>query len=501
MTENDARVLLRELQTRQIELEAQNAGLRNALVQADDNLARYVELYDYSPVGCVVLDGSGTIVQANIAAGELLGIERGKLAGKRFEPMIVSRDRPSFRAFLEKLFNGCDRVSCELTLGHQGKVRYLLVEARMDEAGETCRVGLTDITGRKLVEEDLRRSETRFRYLADGGRALIWTCGPDRHCDYFNRPWLEFTGRSMEQERGDGWTDGVHPEDLERCLQTYATAFERREKFSMIYRLRRYDGVYRWIIDEGTPSLDESGNFIGYIGHGLDITEIKQSKEDLIESYHGLEKLATLLEDVREQEQNRIARELHDEMGAVLTSLNIHVSLLAQKVPARMKRLKSEADALVNLVSKGIQAMRHTVAKLRPSLLDEIGLKFAIERYAHEFLCTTNIDLELRLPDDLVLDGTRSAAIFRIVQESLTNITKHSQASKVSVVLSEWDGSLMLTVRDNGKGFDPRQKTRSLGLIGIRERAALVGGKAEISSAPGKGTTVRASFPQLSRTE
>ncbi len=131
------------------------------------------------------------------------------------------------------------------------------------------------------LQAALAESEQHFRTLADSGHALIWTSGLDKHCNYFNRVWLDFTGRSPEQEFGDGWTAGVHPDDIGQCLDTYVKAFDRREPFSMEYRLRRHDGEYRWLLDEGKPRHDTQGNFLGYIGHCLDITERRQAEAEI----------------------------------------------------------------------------------------------------------------------------------------------------------------------------------------------------------------------------
>ncbi|MFW6283909.1 MAG: PAS domain S-box protein, partial [Desulfosalsimonas sp.] len=126
---------------------------------------------------------------------------------------------------------------------------------------------------------ELQESEQHFRNMADSGSALIWTADVDKQCDYFNRAWLEFTGRSLSQEKGSGWIQGVHPEDRDRCMEIFSRAFDRHERFSMIYRLRRHDGQYRWIQDDGSPRYDFNGQFIGYIGHCLDITDFKQAQE------------------------------------------------------------------------------------------------------------------------------------------------------------------------------------------------------------------------------
>jgi PAS domain S-box-containing protein len=149
-----------------------------------------------------------------------------------------------------------------------------------------------DITERKRAELSLRESERRFRMMADAAPVMIWMAGPDKGCNYFNAGWLAFTGRSREQETGSGWVEGVHPDDVERCIQRYSQAFDGRESFEMEYRLRRFDGEYRWILDLGTPLHEEDGRFIGYIGSCYDITDRKRAEGDrmllasVVESSH-----------------------------------------------------------------------------------------------------------------------------------------------------------------------------------------------------------------------
>ncbi|MEI7727958.1 MAG: PAS domain S-box protein [Verrucomicrobiota bacterium] len=161
-------------------------------------------------------------------------------------------------------------------------------------------VFVTNITARKLAEAALQESEAHFRALADSGQALVWAAGLDKKCHYFNRPWLEFTGRTLEQEWGDGWAKGVHPDDLPNCLRTYGEAFDRRERFSMDYRFRRFDGVYRWIHDNGTPHYNSQGEFIGYIGHCLDITDLKHAEALLHQTLNQVRHLNEVLLAIRD---------------------------------------------------------------------------------------------------------------------------------------------------------------------------------------------------------
>src|SRR5437764_13902357 len=136
-----------------------------------------------------------------------------------------------------------------------------------------------DITKRKIAEEELRESEARFRTVADAAPVLIWMSGPDKLCTFFNKGWLDFTGRKLEQELGNGWIEGVHADDFAHCLDSYKNSFDAHQPFTMEYRLRRSDGEYRWVLDSGTPRFAPNGAFLGYIGSCIDITERKRGEE------------------------------------------------------------------------------------------------------------------------------------------------------------------------------------------------------------------------------
>ena len=171
--------------------------------------------------------------------------------------------------------------------------------AFLDDALAGIAIGLVVLLyerRRQRAIDNLRESEERFRLVANTAPVMIWMSGTDKLCTYVNQPWLDFTGRSMDCELGSGWAEGIHPEDLQRCLDTFTQSFDRREEFRMEYRLQRYDGEYRWVFDHGVPRFDQNGSFIGFIGIGVDVTDRKETEQALQQANRVLEERTAALQ-------------------------------------------------------------------------------------------------------------------------------------------------------------------------------------------------------------
>lgn len=275
--------------------------LREARAQLANSQQTAADIVRHMPSGLFVYDvtaaGELILSSGNQAAEEVTGVEIEKSLGKTFHELWPGEEGARLmQRFLDAYQSG-DVV-------HETEVHY--IDDRIEGffrihafrlPGSRLAVGFEDITERKRAEKALCESELRYRTLADTGCALIWTSGLDKKCDYFNKVWLAFTGRTLEQELGDGWTEGVHPDDLARCIQTYVSAFDKREPFSMTYRLRHCDGHYRWLQDDGAPRFDDAGNFIGYIGHCFDVTGRLEAEEALKQSEERHRHLYHLLAD------------------------------------------------------------------------------------------------------------------------------------------------------------------------------------------------------------
>jgi PAS domain S-box-containing protein len=240
-----------------------------------------------APSGMVMSASDGTIVLVNSRAEELFGYGRKELLGKSIETLLPEVARPRHPE-LRKEFLGepqarpmgrGQEVSARRQDGTQFPVEVGLNPIETEE-GTWILNSIVDITGRKRTEEALRESEERFRNMADTAPVMIWVAGPNKRCTFFNKTWLDFTGRTMEQEQGDGWAESVHPDDLDRCIATYSSSFEARRRFRMEYRLRRADREFRWVLDDGVPRFTPGGIFAGYIGSCIDITEERRAEEE-----------------------------------------------------------------------------------------------------------------------------------------------------------------------------------------------------------------------------
>lgn len=261
-------------------------GVRQAEEARRISEHRFSQFFSTLPEYCYMTSATGEILDVNPAACDGLGYKREELLGKPLSSLYAPDSARRLIDLVDKLKRTNTLHNEEMVvLTKAGKRRTILLNAGgvKDTNGNVAYVASVqvDITQRKKIIQTLEESEKRFRLVANAAPVMIWMSGPDKLCTYFNQPWLEFTGRSLQAEMGNGWAENVHPEDLSSCLETYGKAFDRREPFEMEYRLRRHDTEYRWVVDLGTPRFLRDGSFAGYIGSCIDITERKLAQESL----------------------------------------------------------------------------------------------------------------------------------------------------------------------------------------------------------------------------
>ncbi len=242
-------------------------------------------LYELSPLGIALTDMNGRYIEFNEAFRKITGYPVDELKELDYWTLTPQEYEGQEAAQLDSLSRlgryGPYVTECRQKNGNLIPIQLNGTLIAGKDGKKYIWSIVEDITERKAAELQTRESELQYRTLANSGQALIWTSGTDKLCNYYNNVWLNFTGHSLEDEVGRSWTEGVHPDDINRCVAVYESAFDRRENFSMDYRLRRHDGEYRWLQDDGCPRFNSQGEFIGYIGYCLDITERKRTEENL----------------------------------------------------------------------------------------------------------------------------------------------------------------------------------------------------------------------------
>ncbi len=375
---------------------------------------------------------------------------------------------------------------------------------------------------RHQVEEVLREKEKNYGTLMNSGRALVWTAGEDKLCNYFNSIWLEFTGRTLQQEMGNGWTDGVHPEDLQQCLDTYVNAFDRREKFSIEYRLRRHDGEYRWILDDGCPRYNTKGEFIGYIGHCLDITDRKQLETQYLhaQKMEAIGQLAGgVAHDFRNQltviqgfasmllHRSRVTEEGQKDVEEILKAVRRSATITNQLLI--FSRKESIHLETVNL-NESIRAM----ARLLPQMIGE-DIRLLI--ISSPKACWANVDPGLfqQAIMNMVVNArhamphggklTVETGRAELTIQALRGIPNASPGDYVVVTIS--DTGAGMDAKTQQHIFDPFFTTKEvgagtgMGLAMVYGFVAQSKGFIQVDSKPGKGSTFRLYFPMVQPVE
>jgi PAS domain S-box-containing protein len=361
-----------------------------------------------------------------------------------------------------------------------------------DAGGAVVGVGTvaTDITERKLAEQALREQRTLLAEAQKLAGLGSWEWDPASGRVSWSDEMYAIYGVSAQAFRPsfESYLERIHPEDRARAASTVALALMDHRPFSMDERIVRPDGAVRQLRSHGEVVRDEAGRPLKVVGACMDVTEQKMAEA-------ALRALTRRLVQAEETERRRIARELHDRVGQNLSALNINLDILLGHLGEGELRRRLE-DSL-KLVDGTLQSIENVMADLRPALLDEYGLAAALEWYGKEYSQRTGIRVAIAARQgDNGLRPEASVALFRIAQEALNNAAKHSSAKRITVELEERDGELVLSVSDDGKGFDPLNAPRGRwGMTTMRERAEAAGGRLSVDSAPGSGTTVRATLP------
>lgn len=474
---------------RTAELAASEREFRTLAESLPDNLARY--------------DTQGRIVYMNSRLEAFLGYSFKEKAGKRPLERSGGDTFAEYQAHLEAVIATGQPSELELAFSNRNEgicCHHIRFIAERDEQGEivgALTIG-RDITMMKTIENELKEREQRYREIFDNaveGMYLLEVTEDGRFRNIDINPALAAsTGIAREAMIGRFVDDTVSEEVGRLIVEKYRRVVDHGKTLTESIELDLPSGK-RCYYSTITP-IYYDGRIHRLIGISRDISELKRAECELEESRTQLRGLVASREATREEERKYIAREVHDELGQVLTGLQLNISVLKHRFATDTPMLLAHLKDTMMLTDRALAVARNVATALRPASLD-MGIVSALEWLADRFGSNTGINCQVYIEDkDICLDEVHAIALFRIVQESLTNISRHARADQIEIRLSRDRGDYVLKVRDNGAGFDASaKKENSFGLLGIRERVQMLGGKLVINSQPGYGTEIDVHMP------
>jgi PAS domain S-box-containing protein len=456
----------------------------------------------------IATDADFNVTAWNPAAAQLYGWKSDEVMGRWVTEVIRPEMSCEVRAEAIEIVNRVGGYESEI-IHHRRDGTPVWVHAHTitlrDEAGRiTGYVSVNrDITKRKRAEEALRQSEERFRRYFELGLIGMAITSPAKGFTEVNDHLCDLLGYDRQELLRLTWLELTHPDDMYADLTEFNRAMAGEiDGYSIDKRFIRKDGqvIHATIAVSCLRGPDGAVDY--FMALLQDITERQRAEEQLKNSNEALHALAARLQAVREEESLRIAREIHDDLGSALTALKIDLAWINKRLArTRNEAVRERLKRMADLIDETAQKVRSIATELRPSLLDHLGLAAAIEWQTKEFERRTEIKCRIvSLAEDVALEAEKAIAVFRIFQEILTNIARHSQATLVKISLEAHD-EIVLHVTDNGRGIRPSDLSASdsLGLLGMRERAMVFNGRVDITSAERQGTTVTVRIPRVIR--
>ena len=460
------------------------------------------KLIDSLPGVFYFFDINGRFIRWNKQLEKVTGYSAEEIANMHPADFFDAKEKNYVVERIQGMFQkGVNDADANLITRDGKKIPYFFKTVLIDYEGGPCLLGNgIDITERKRAETELRASEQKYKLLFESNPLPMWMLSlPDYKFIDVNSAALLQYGYTREEFLNLSVLDLRPAEEIEKFKASTSTDF-RGVHHAGIWRHKRKNGTIMYV-DIVTHDILYKGQQRRLV-LANNITEKHSAEEKLKESYEAIRTLTGYLQNVREEERLHISREIHDELGQLLTVLKMDVSWLNKRIEPDNIPAKEKLSEILSLVDTTVKSVRRIASELRPSLLDDLGLYAAMEWHLEEFERRSGITKELIIPEtELELPDTLKIGIFRIFQESLTNVARHSGAKNVSVSLLQKDNQLILTIRDNGIGFEeePMTTQKTLGLLGMKERSMMMGGQYKITSVKGEGTTVTVIIP-LSKT-
>jgi PAS domain S-box-containing protein len=478
-------------------------GLRKRIAEfdkAEESEEKFVKIFQTSPDAVAISRNSdGAYLDVNEGFSKLSGYPREELIGHSPLPGDLNlwmsvEDRETFVATLQETG---EALGIEIQFRRKdGAIRTGILSARvLDVKGETCHISIvSDTTEQKRAEDALRQSEERHRIIIQTAMDGFWMVDMEGRLLEVNDTYCRLSGYS-EQELPSMHISDLDANETRSDVSNQMHLIKSQGEARFESKHRRKDGSLFDVEVSAKYRPTEGGRFEVFL---RDITDRKKKEKEIKQSQNRLRALSARLQTIREEERASIAREIHDNLGQLLTGIKMEMSWFLRHPHPDLPKLQEKVQGINQLIDQTVEAVRRISTELRPRVLDDFGLVAALEWQAEEFSKKTGIPCVFRSNvRQLDLEPDRSIAVFRIFQEALTNVARHAEATKVEASLKKNAKGLVLTVQDNGRGISGEKVSnhKSLGLVGMRERALIFGGTVEFQGKNGKGTKVVLSLP------
>lgn len=472
---------------------------------------QYRTVVNTLPHGIVETDINGTIILVNSSYALMHGFEIEEMVGtKIWDLQANERDVRYLKTFAERAKKGA--ISPETEFAKRKTKDGNIIDVQIDwnykrnSDGEI--VGfisiVTDITERKKAERNLRKKRLMLSQAEQLAHLGSWEWDIANNQLYWSDELYRIYGLNRREIEltFDEYKKRIHPEDKERVLDTIENSLKSKRPFFHFEKVLRPSGEVRVLSTRGIVQTNSKNEVVGMYGSCLDVTEFKKIETDLLKSQKQLRALSASLQSTREEERTHIAREIHDELGQVLTAINMDIGLMIDNIENEgniaSEQLLGNLKSIEELIERLIRSVQDIATELRPDVLDHLGLIPALEWHLHEFERRFKIECEIKKSSDtLEIGDEKKVGIFRIFQEALTNVARHARATKVNVYLSTVENNFEMRVQDNGIGISDEtlEDVKSIGLIGIKERVYLLGGKVIINRLEEGGTELKLTVP------
>ena len=457
----------------------------------------------------------GTFLDVNEEWSSFFGYTIEEVYGRSFSDLgIWARDEQQ-QEYMRRLRERFSVHEFEIDVRtSSGESKTVVCSSQIIEVeGEQCVLTvMNDITEHKRTRNALKESEERFRMMADSAPVLIWVADESGECIYFNKPWLEFTGRSLEEDEGKGWHQNVHPDDFDSCRSNYARALENRETFSTEYRLRRHDGEYRWVLDRGIPRYNADGSFAGFIGSVIDINEQKDTEQKMLEAKEHAEEMAKL--------KSTFLTNMTHEIRTPLTVILGFTSILRQGVRPEYHRFVNLIDRSGRRLLLMLDSMLD-LAQLEAGTLEIEAHSESVTEIVESVALTVmplardrGLDLNLSLPSDRCYAIVDHGVLSRVLNNMLDNAIKFTEEGSIDLAVRREGSTIVITITDTGIGIDERflaqafdpftqessgldrsHQGSGLGLTVSKRLLELMNGKIQVDSKKDAGSVFTISLP------